>query len=278
MRRSVVAVWVWYRGEPFRGFQIQVEGDTVQGVLKRALASLGIVASPSPAGRTDLGVHARMQVVSFRAPEELFPAELHQRLSPLLPKGLGVCLVKRPPARFHAQWRCSGKEYRYRLSLGAIPRGWEGSAWRPSESPRLAGRRPSPERLDELLRSAEGTRDFGAFHESSSVRGPRTLHRSRLVELGDGLFEARLRGDRFGRYQVRYLVGSAVAAAAGCLEAEDFQAALERGAALGGLKAPAQGLVLWEVHYPPEADPFTAAERAAPPLLPGGPPFAGERD
>ena len=277
MKRSVVAVWVWYRGDPFRGFQVQTLGPTVQGELRRALASLGVEAVPAPAGRTDRGVHARMQVVSFRVPVTMEPDELGARLNALLPPGAGVCLARRPPGPFHAQWRSIGKEYRYRLALGEPPEAWGRFAWRTGDEPRLARRAPPPERIDELLRSCQGTRDFGAFHEKSSVRGQRTLSQARLVDLGGGIYEARLRGDRFGRYQVRYLVGSAVAAATGCLDGEAFTAAVERGAALAGLKAPAHGLVLWEVAYPPGDDPFTDGERTAPPGLPDEPPFSTVR-
>ncbi len=277
MKRSMLAVWVWYRGDRFRGFQRQVQGPTVQGELARALTELGLASGAAPAGRTDLGVHARMQVVGVRVPRDLEPGELAERLGKRLPEGLGLCLAVRPPRRFHPQWRCAGKEYRYRLTLGAAPRGWKPFAWDVSSAPRLEGRSPRPEQVDELLRASVGRRDFQSFHEKTSAIGPRTLSEARLVEVGPGLFEARLRGDRFGRYQVRYLVGSAVAAAAGVIGREAFAAALDEGAKLEGLKAPGQGLVLWEVFYPPEDDPFTAGERAAPPGLPDEPPFSTVR-
>jgi tRNA pseudouridine38-40 synthase len=144
-----------------------------------------------------------------------------------------------------------------------------------AQEPRLAPHDISPERLAELLRMAVGQRDFIAFHESSSPRKPRTLESVTLHELGGGLFELVLRGDAFARYQVRYLVGSALLTAAGALPEERWRAALETGERIVGLKAEAKGLVLWEVRYPARLDPFTAAERAAPPGLPEGPPFLG---
>jgi tRNA pseudouridine38-40 synthase len=75
---------------------------------------------------------------------------------------------------------------------------------------------------------------------------------------------------------VRYLVGSALKVVAGLLPEESWKAALETGSAVEGLKAPAQGLVLWEVRYPPGLDPFTAGERLHPPGLPLEPPFVWE--
>jgi tRNA pseudouridine38-40 synthase len=215
-----------------------------------------------------------MQVVSVRLPEGDSPESLAQRLPPLLPEGLGLCLARRPHRSFHSQWSAAGKLYRYRVQLG----GRVSEAWRPfacdvSEEPRLLGRPVRPERLAEVLSLAVGTRDFFSFHESSSPRKPRTLESATLHELGDGLFEARLTGDAFARYQVRYLVGSCLLTAAGLLPEEQLRAALETATPIPGLKAPAAGLVLWEVRYPAALEPFSPEERARAPGLPEGPPF-----
>jgi len=266
-----MALWLWYRGDRFRGYQAQTEGPTVQQSLERALSAMGVEASTHASGRTDLGVHARMQVVGFRPPEALSPEQLHEKLPPLLPEGLGLVRAKPTPRAFHAQWSCAGKEYRYRLRLGPSP-GWDAVSWPVQEHPRIL-RPVEPAKVAELLSRALGTRDFIAFHEKSSPQKPRTLERADLVELSPGLFEVRLSGSGFGRYQVRYLVGSAVATAAGTLSEEQWQGALEAGTPIEGVRAPAEGLILWDVRYPPEVDPFSASERAAPPGLPQEPPF-----
>jgi len=134
---------------------------------------------------------------------------------------------------------------------------------------------PQPERVADALQQAAGERDFYAFHEKASARKPRRLHAAELVALGrPGLFEARLRGDSFGRYQVRYLVGGAVAVACGALSAQEWREALGSAREIAGLKAPAQGLVLWSVAYPEGLDPFTRQERERAEGLPPGPPFS----
>jgi tRNA pseudouridine38-40 synthase len=273
-KRIPVALWLWYRGGNFRGFQRQPEGPTVQEALEAALSSVGVPATIMPAGRTDRGVHARMQVVSVRLEPGDSAEALKKRLPSRLPAGLGLCAVRRPGS-FHAQWSASGKEYRYRLRLGGTP----DAAWAPyaldvaSEPGLQGGTAVTPERLEALLGAAVGTRDFIAFHEKSSPRKPRTLESATLHALGGGLYEARLSGDGFARYQVRYLVGSALKVAAGLLPEAAWKAALETGEALEGFKAPAHGLVLWEVRYPPGVDPFTTGERLHPPGLPLEPPF-----
>jgi len=266
-----MALWLWYRGDGFRGYQRQPDGPTVQGHLEQALSKLDVKATPSTSGRTDLCVHARMQVVSFRTPEGRSPESLHAQLPPLLPPGLGLVLARRTSRAFHAQWSCSGKEYRYRFRLGPSP-GWDTVSWNVSDHPRIL-RPVDPSRVAELLSRAQGTRDFIAFHEKSSPRKLRTLERAECVEAAPGLFEVRLSGSGFGRYQVRYLVGSAVATAAGTLSEEQWHGALEAGLPMDGVRAPPEGLILWEVHYPSEVDPFSPSERGTPPDLPREPPF-----
>ncbi|WP_044185913.1 tRNA pseudouridine synthase A [Hyalangium minutum] len=276
MPRTPVALWIWYLGGTFRGFQRQAQGPTVQESLENALREVGVPAAVMPSGRTDRGVHARMQGVSLRLEAGDSAEALAARLPAHLPPDLGLCVARKPHPSFHAQWSAEGKTYRYRVQLaGTVAPEWRPYVMEVAAEPRLAPHDITPERFSELLRMAEGQREFSAFHENSSPRKLRTLESATLHALGGGLFEVILRGDAFARYQVRYLVGSALLTAAGQLPEEQWRAALEQGERIPGLKAEASGLVLWEVRYPAKLDPFTPAERAAPPGLPEGPPFLG---
>ena len=274
MKRIPATLWIWYRGGNFRGFQRQPDGPTLQDALEQALGEVGAAATVMPAGRTDRGVHARMQVVSLRLNLGDSPEALAARLPARLPADIGLCFARRPHPSFHSQWSAAGKTYRYRVQLGGtVAEAWQPYVMNVATEPALERHSVRPERFAELLGLAVGQRDFSAFHENSSPRKLRTLEAATVHELGGGLFEARLRGDAFARYQVRYLVGSALLAAAGRLSEEQWRGALERCDRISGLKAEAAGLVLWEVRYPPELDPFSPAERASPPGLPLGPPF-----
>lgn len=219
-------------------------------------------------GRTDAGVHARMQVLSLRIPVELPVDELTARLNEQLPPTVGIALTRAAPPHFNAHWRASAKEYRYRLALVDEP-AWAPWAWRVDVRPK---------RLAEVLRRAVGPRDFSAFHARSSAVRERPLESIEVGEVQPGLVEVRLRGERFGRYMVRYLVGGAVAVASGRWSLEGFDAALAAGD--GGQRprelerAPAAGLVLWSVEYPPADDPFTAEERSGAHGVPRAPPFS----
>jgi len=272
LKSPPIALWIWYRGDVFWGFQGQGTLHTVQGALRQALLRIGVISAPVGAGRTDKGVHARMQVVRIRE-ASLSPVDLVARLTSHLPSGLGVCAARAASRSFHPQWSGAGKEYRYRLCLGRSCPGWERFSWNPQEHPRLLDRTVRPEKLSELLTLAAGTRDFIAFHEKSSPQRPRTLRDAKLVECSPGRLEIRLDGDAFGRYQARFLVGSAIAAAAGAVPVEQYLAGLEQGVAFPGLRAPAHGLILWEITYPPQLDPFADQERRGAPNLPAEPPF-----
>jgi tRNA pseudouridine38-40 synthase len=263
------ALWLWYRGTRFHGWQRQPHRPTVQETVEAELRTLGIAAGLAAAGRTDRGVHARQQVASLRVPRG---TDLRALARSLQGPDWGCAAAAVAPAAFHAQWTPCTKEYRYRLSLGPPPTRWRPYAWDVSTDARLDGAAVDPVAMASVLRLAIGTRDFFAFHAASSIRRPRTLREVALRRDAEGLFELRLSGSGFGRYQVRALVGGAARVCAGQLEAAAWRAAVEEAIPLSGMLAPAQGLVLWAVDYAGRS-PFDAETR---PELPGGPPFEGE--
>ncbi len=259
MPSRVVALWCWYHGGAFRGYQSQLQGPTVQDTLLLALRRAGFSREPVASGRTDAGVHARMQVLSMRVFEEVAPEEVAARINAELPPTMGIALSRRARLKFSAQWKSTGKEYRYRFVRGA-------------DSPWAWGLEVDPARLEALLGLVVGTRDFSAFHAAKSPVKLRTIDAVSVHSQGEHV-EVRVRGTGFGRYMVRLLVGGAAAVARGEASEADFRAALERAAPFRHYRAPAHGLVMWEVFFPPEEDPFTAEERRLAPGVPGEPPF-----
>lgn len=273
MKRTAAALWLWYRGDAFRGYQTQAEGPTVQQALEAGFGALGLPARPVASGRTDRGVHARMQVVSLRVPGDTDVPALPALLGPHLPEGMGVVSARVAPRGFHAQWTATEKEYRYRVCPGPVPGAWRGACWALQEDAALQGRALDVARMQAVLAGFEGTHDFVAFHEKSSPRRPRTLFRARCHPLPGGVLDVRLVGEGFARYMVRYLVGYAVAAGCGLLSEAEVAAALATGVETRGLRAPGHGLILWEVRYPAGCDAFPAEVRAQAPGLPATPPF-----
>ena len=236
----------------------------MQDALEAALASHGVSGRPMAAGRTDRGVHARCQPVSVRGSPELAP----EALGGLGSDGWGIAAAVDAPRGFHAQWSSAWKEYRYRLATTVPPPPWKGLVWESGMHPRLAGCVIDLARVQWALERAVGTRDFSALHAPSSVRRPRTLERVSWWERG-GVVEVGLRGDAFGRYGVRLLVGGAVLVGAGLIERSAWESALDTATTFEGLRAPASALTLWAVGYPAALDPFADVD----PRVPGEPPF-----
>jgi tRNA pseudouridine38-40 synthase len=238
-RFSIVALWCWYRGAGFRGYQQQPGIRTVQGELLRAFAEAGLERNPVAAGRTDRGVSARMQVLSARVDREIPLETVASRLSAVLPEDLGVHLVREVPPKFHAAWSATSKEYRYALAS--------------SDAGDL-------HRLREVASLVPGTRDFRVFHFKTSQARPRTVTAVEIVLEGDRV-TLRFTGTGFARHMVRMLVGGMTAVARGEVTLDAFRAGLDELRMFHCPTAPPEPLTLWSVGYPAEVDPFTPAER-----------------
>ena len=111
-----------YDGTRYRGWQrLPQAGTTVQGKLEAVLS--GIFEVPievQGSGRTDAGVHARGQVVSFHAPERPTTALLSE-LRRYLPEDIGALSLEYAPPRFHARLSAREKTYVYRIWNSAEP-------------------------------------------------------------------------------------------------------------------------------------------------------------
>ncbi|HEX7463568.1 MAG TPA: tRNA pseudouridine(38-40) synthase TruA, partial [Actinomycetota bacterium] len=119
---SVVRLTVAYDGTGFRGWARQRGLRTVQGVLEAALQRfLRGVPILSVAGRTDAGVHARGQVVSFEADDGLDVDRLQRSLNAMLAPEVVVLDARRAPDGFDARRSATAREYRYRIDIGPVP-------------------------------------------------------------------------------------------------------------------------------------------------------------
>lgn len=108
-----------YDGSGFHGWQIQSAQlglPTIQGTLADALFRLtGEKILPQGSGRTDAGVHALAQVVTFRLEAPLPAANLHRALNRILPAGIRVLSCEQVPHSFHARHSARSKTYEYRI-------------------------------------------------------------------------------------------------------------------------------------------------------------------
>ena len=271
VERRFYAVLVSYDGGRFRGFQRQPGLPTVQAALEDALVAAGVRAKVAVAARTDAGVHALGQVVSFSARAVLEPDALRRALNAALPEGISALAVRETGGAFHARADALSRTYVYLVGAPA-PECARGYAWSlPDERafPDLAAPTLDAEALRRCLSAAVGTHDFRGLARPGEQRGTvRTVTRAEVHSAEWAPLHAIvLEGRGFLRAMVRNLVGTAVAAAVGRGPPDAIRELLLAGAPppqprsagrwwsgdkrYRGVRAPGWGLTLARVTYPP---------------------------
>ncbi|MDQ3010731.1 MAG: tRNA pseudouridine(38-40) synthase TruA [Acidobacteriota bacterium] len=235
-----------YDGSNYSGWQLQVIQPTLQGALEAALERLeGAPVTTFAAGRTDLGVHAEGQVVSFRLTKEWTNQELRRALNGNLPPDIRVTEASKVADSFHARADATSKTYRYRIFTGEIMNPlWGRYAWH----------YPYPldiEKLIEDSRVLAGTHDFTAFTVTDCTTRTRVRTVTEVrIERDRELLTLFFSGDGFLRYQVRTMVAALVEVNRGRLRAGSMAELIERrDRKLIGASAPALGLTLLKVEY-----------------------------
>ena len=237
---------VEYDGSRFHGLQFQPELRTVAGALETALSQLfGGTIKITAAGRTDAGVHATGQVVSFSA-ERPFPFErLVLALNATTPADLTVRSAELVPGTFSARRDALERVYDYLILNRRFPTAvWRDRAW-------FVPRAIDDARFLEAAVPLLGEHDFVTFCGELPERGG-TVREVRAIDLfrsGD-LVRITVRGNAFLHRMVRVMVGTLVACATGYRDvafAGEALAARDRTAA--GPTAPAHGLYLAGVRY-----------------------------
>lgn len=214
----------------------------MQGEIERALAEIcGEPVRIAGAGRTDAGVHATGQVISFRTAGGLDGAALGRGVNALLPEDIAISRLEEVGDEFHARFSATGRTYEYRIRCA------------PQREPLERHREhwlPGPLDADAMSRAAGaliGRRDFSAF--ASGEGGVREVRRARWSREGD-VHTLEITADAFLRGMVRAIVGTMIWIGRGKIAAAELERIVASGdRAKAGPSAPARGLCLVAVEY-----------------------------
>lgn len=245
----VVKLVLEYDGTRYVGWQVQPNGPSVQAEVERALEELHKAPRRvTAAGRTDAGVHALGQVVSFFEREPLPLKAYLQGMNALLPEDVAVRSATLEPEGFDARRSASGKRYRYRIENGPT---------RAPLSRRQAWQVFRPLDVGAMRQAAAGLvgrHDFASFQASdcACAHAVRSLTRCDVEGEGGGRVDLVVEATAFVKHMVRNLTGTLVEVGLG-KRAPDSMAGLlfARDRKLAGPTAPPQGLRLEEVFYGP---------------------------
>jgi tRNA pseudouridine38-40 synthase len=238
-----------YDGSEFAGFQSQdkARARTVQDEVEGALQKIheGVFARIEGSGRTDQGVHALGQVVSFRAPRPWPDQELARALNAVLPRDIRALASAAVDSAFHARRSAVSKHYRYLLDVGGtqhpVRRKYAGHTG--FEMDRTA--------VAKVARLFLGVRDFAALQNSGSpVKSTtRSVTRSE-VHWEESTMVFDVEADGFLRRMVRSMVGGFIAAGRGASTVDQLAEALEsRDRSQWPAPAGPEGLYLVSVRY-----------------------------
>jgi len=240
---------VEYEGTRYFGMQLQSSHSTIQSELEKAVFALtGENVRVAASSRTDTGVHARGQVVSFLT-EKILPLEAYvQGLNHHLPEDIAVKASYSVPARFDARRMASSREYTYTI-LNSTTRSplAEHFAFRMAGNFNIAA-------MNEACSTLLGTHDFVSFASAIASEPEKSTVRhvySAGVQRDRDLIVFTIAANAFVRHQVRSTAGALTQVGLGKITAAGFTRLIEeRQPGLAGPTLPSCGLCLERVNYP----------------------------
>lgn len=244
-----IAVGLEYDGTAYAGWQAQTTGPSIQTAAEKAFST--VADHPVTlvcAGRTDAGVHAVEQVVHFETEAERTARAWTLGANTQLPNDVCVLWAREVQPDFHARYSAISRAYRYvileRSSRPALER--KRVCW--SHKPLDA------ERMQEAAAHLIGTHDFSAFR-SSDCQSRTPMRRMEAIDIRrEGRYlSIEVRANAFLHHMVRNIAGVLMKIGSGEAQPEWALQVLEaRDRRLAGVTAPAGGLYLLKVAYPPE--------------------------
>jgi tRNA pseudouridine38-40 synthase len=242
--RKVVLV-VEYDGTRYCGFQLQRNVPTIQAELEHALLKLvGERVRIVAASRTDAGVHAKGQVVSFRTDKTFPPKIWIKALNFYLPQDIAVKAAYEVDNSFNVRRDALSREYHYH-----ILNGFTRSLLRRGVAlfiPQLL----DIEAMNRACQVLIGEHDFAPFSPSMERGTVRTIYKAEVHQEKDLVIFV-IEASSFLPHQVRHIMGSLIRVGLGKTEVETFwKLARSNQSGIIGPAAPAYSLCLVKINYP----------------------------
>jgi tRNA pseudouridine38-40 synthase len=246
--RTVILV-LEYDGANYHGSQYQANAPTIQGEVEKALEKLtGARTRIKAASRTDAGVHAAGQVISFMTNSVLPLNAFIDGLNHFLPRDIAVRRAFPAVGPFDVRRRAVSREYRYYILNS------------PTRSPLrrdIACRVGEPldeAAMDRACRALIGRHDFASFVASAetarNLRTVRDVFKTEVKRDGD-MVVLEMTANSFLPHQVRNTAGTLVRVGLGKMSVDEFYNVVAAAVpGMAGPMAPAGGLCLLKVNYP----------------------------
>jgi tRNA pseudouridine38-40 synthase len=244
-----IVLEVEYEGANYCGFQFQENVKTVQDEIEKALFKLtGEKLRVISASRTDTGVHARGQVISYWTAKRLARERILNGLNYHLPQDIAVKAVYKVNSRFNVQRDAVSREYSYLI--------WNSSTRSPlqrayTHQVRSALDIEAMNRACELLLGEHDLSSFITDFSQSIIKSTvKTVFSTRVEKEGD-MVKFHIAANAFLPHQVRNTVGLLIRVGQRKITVKKFKNIMEaKQPGLAGPTVPAQGLYLMRVNYP----------------------------
>ena len=239
---------VQYKGTNYQGWQKQPDAPTIQETIEKVLSQiLNQQIAIFGSGRTDSGVHAQGQYFHFEIDRDLDIEKFRYSVNCLLPKDIFITEIRVVDDNFHARYSAKSKKYLYLIRFGernAFNYDFEANI--PYEV--------NMNLLSEMLKLYEGTHNFIDFtsKEEDEDGYERTIYKVETRYIPEARqFIVTFEGDGFMRYQIRFMVGAALAVAS---SKEDknyitYHLSKKDNREIVSYKAAPEGLFLVDVNY-----------------------------